>query len=300
MGCAIAQYLAEKVIHDSLQQAIDDINAHRQLVDFGAALVGSITAETLLGPFIATAASGLFTAATAGDLTHYQDAVEDPLLLQRIRCALQTAIGTDGGVTIGNFAAVTAAIAGVSYAHAEVVTAIGDFVSNLGAQGLITAQSLGGLEAGDCAPCSTWCKVWDFKISQYGWAAVSGGWGGAGVGYQSLVVDGHDQCTVIGIGGDGSQVLDTVRVKGFNDGVSTAPSDGTRGRMVRTSTGTVLGLLPNIAGAFDVTIDCGGRPMPDILVISNCTEVAVMDGINTITYVAASGTGTAPGDGVAC
>jgi len=104
----------------------------------------------------------LYQALTGGTVSNYTDALSDTKLWSDMTCAIYAAIRADGHVTDGNYGAVLANVRAVTYAHPDVVSAIGDFVAAIGASGMEHAQQVGALNAADCSGCpaSGWCYVY--------------------------------------------------------------------------------------------------------------------------------------------
>lgn len=154
-ACNIAGYLAHAVIRESLQKAIDAIQADQTVLGYGVAIIGLIPGAGLIINGIMKALQGIYNAIFSGTLTHYQDAAADDTLWSRMTCAIYGAISTDGAVTDGNYGAVHTAVCGVTYMHADVITTICNYVGDLGASGLENLQQMGALSAYDCSGCGT-------------------------------------------------------------------------------------------------------------------------------------------------
>lgn len=152
-ACNIAYYIAQGLVHDAMQKAIDAINADQQVLQWGVAIIGSIPGAGLVINFLITALQQLYSDMVSGTLSHYQDAVTDATLFGRVACAIYGCISTDHQVTEGNFPCILTAVSAVTYVHTEVITAIHDYLSNLGAAGLQGLQGVGVLADADCSGC---------------------------------------------------------------------------------------------------------------------------------------------------
>lgn len=152
-ACNVAGYLANAVIRESIQKAIDAINENLTVLGWGQLIIGLIPGAGLIINTLIKALNDLYQAMVSGTLSHYQDAINDPTLFGRIACAIYGCISSDGGVTQGNFSCVVTAVGAVSYTHSDVITAIVDYLNNLGADGLAAMQSSGALADYDCSGC---------------------------------------------------------------------------------------------------------------------------------------------------
>jgi len=154
-ACNIAGYLANILIKDSIQKAIDAINQNQTVLGYGVIITGAIPGAGVIIPTIAKALYELYGSIEGGTLTDYQDALEDPTLWSKITCAIFTATQGDGQVMDTNFAAVQAAVAAVSYTHAEVITTISAYLANLGSAGVQQLQAAGAFADYDCSSCGS-------------------------------------------------------------------------------------------------------------------------------------------------
>jgi len=180
-ACNIAGYLANDVIHVALTQAINAYNNNLSLL----ALAGNIAALTFAFDLPWTAAAiyavyDLYQYFTAGNIAALTASEADSTLWSAVTCAIYNAIHTDGAVTPGNCAAVIANICGIVYVHPVAITAICAYVTQLGCNGLMSAQVAGVLTQQDCSACpGTWCYEWDFRDGlPHGWSVPAGGYGG--------------------------------------------------------------------------------------------------------------------------
>src|ERR1035437_5292651 len=151
-ACNIAGYLANDVLKQSMQQAVDVINANKGVLGFTALLWLIPGAEAVAA--IGVALTQFYNALVGGTLSDYTDALADPSLFARITCAIYSAIETDGQVTEANFPTILSNIAGVSYTHSGVISTIHDYVAALGYPGLAAIQGTGALAVYDCSQCS--------------------------------------------------------------------------------------------------------------------------------------------------
>src|SRR6185312_8473506 len=133
-ACNIAGYLAVDVLKQSMQQAVDAINANRGVLGFTALLWLIPGAEAVAT--IGTALTQFYNALSGGTLGDYTDALNDPSLFSRLACAIYSAIEPDGQVTEANFPTILSNIAGVSYTHSDVISTVHDYVAALGYPGL--------------------------------------------------------------------------------------------------------------------------------------------------------------------
>src|SRR5713226_381534 len=180
-ACNIASYLASDVIHVAITQAINAYNNNLSLL----ALAGNIAALTFAFDLPWTAAGiyavyDLYAFFTAGNIAALRASEADSTLWSAVTCAIYNAIHTDGAVTPGNCAAVIANICGIVYVHPVAITAICAYVTQLGCNGLMSAQVAGVLTQQDCSACpGTWCYEWDFRDGlPHGWSVPAGGYGG--------------------------------------------------------------------------------------------------------------------------
>jgi hypothetical protein len=152
-ACNIAGYLAHAVLRASAEQALNAYNADETLLGYGATILNLIPGGSLVVYGILLAVQVIWESVNGGNLADWTAAAEDDALWSHVTCAIYGAIAADGMVTDANFPAIVTAVGGVSYAHAEVVTGIVDFLNNLGAGGLESLQITGALASYDCSGC---------------------------------------------------------------------------------------------------------------------------------------------------
>jgi hypothetical protein len=136
------------------------------------------------------AASIVYQAITAMHLTDFEDAISDPSLWSAVRCCIFNAIKATGYVTEANFPSILTCLGGISYTHADVVSAIHDYVQAIGWHGLAELSQPAGTGAtNDCADCGgspTWCRDDVFGHATFlPYQAYAGNPYTPGVGYTS-------------------------------------------------------------------------------------------------------------------
>jgi hypothetical protein len=159
-ACAIATYLAETVLKQSVQEAVNGFNGLINAVTTTANLLAIIPGYGLEIRLAIEGVSILYRAIGSSTITDYQAALDDPTQWARIKCAIVHAIGNDGGITDANVAGVIAAVASVTGMNAAVLTTITDYMTALGGAGLRAASLAGGLNGGDCTGCGDWRYRW--------------------------------------------------------------------------------------------------------------------------------------------
>lgn len=156
LACNIASHLAQNIIQQALQAAVTAFNSSLSDAVAAASILALIPG---VGPEYALAIDA--AAATAyfiyhnGTIGDYQAAASSAVLATALECAIYNVIHTDGQVTASNAAAVATAIHAVGWTPSDVQSAIDTYVSHLGTNGLLQAQALGGIVAGDCTPCTS-------------------------------------------------------------------------------------------------------------------------------------------------
>lgn len=233
-ACNIAGYLANVIIKTSIQKAIDGINDGTTILGYGVLIIGAIPGAGAIMNTLAQGLYRLYQTVEGGTLTDYQDAIADETLWSKMTCAIFTATSDDGGVTDGNFAAVQSAIAAVSYAHSDVIDAINQYVSDLGASGLEQLQSTGALAVYDCSMC------------------------GAGISTGPSSLPAHQEAGVVSVtiaAGDGSGTIAVTFPQPFAIAPVVTPNcaDGTL--IASVSEVTEVGMNVTIAAAVDVDSD---------------------------------------------
>jgi hypothetical protein len=155
-ACNVATHLAVDIIQGALSSAVNSFNAS---LSAGVAASSIIALIPGFGPEVALtidAAIGIvYLIYHTGSIGDYETAAADPVLAHDLQCAIYNTIKTDGAVTATNYSAVAAAIAAIGYSPSDVQAAINSFITSLGLNGMLAAQQLGGLTAGDCSGCGS-------------------------------------------------------------------------------------------------------------------------------------------------
>ena len=125
------------------------------MLGYGRLIIFAIPEIGLILPAVISGLYGLYSSIEGGTLTDYQDAIDDPVLWSELTCAIYTATSGDGQITDSNFPDVQAAVAALSYTHAEVITTISQYLSDLGASGVQQLQTPGALAVYDCTSCGS-------------------------------------------------------------------------------------------------------------------------------------------------
>ena len=168
--------------------------------------------------------------------------------------AIYGAIGADGEVTSGNYAAMMTALGGMVYAHSDVVSAIHDYVDGLGLSGIQQLQQWGAVASPDvtCGDVYTW----NFDPTQGG---NSGGWGNDGACMAEYGAGGWSkQCyggpqLLIHYGAFAATFIESIEVMFTTEEIAQYPAS----RAVGVN-GAYDHIYPQAgAGSFDVTVGIG-------------------------------------------
>lgn len=152
-ACNTAGYLANLVIRTSVEKALNDIQGNYDVLNYGLTIMRFIPG---FGGIFGTALQGLYNlynTIASGSQANFQTALDDPVLWGLVTCAIYTAISTDGQVTTANYPAIVTNIAAISYTLGDVQSAINDYVTSLGANGLQALQPVGAMAIYDCSAC---------------------------------------------------------------------------------------------------------------------------------------------------
>lgn len=252
-ACSIAAYLASEVVLNAMSAGVTAIQDDLTLLAFGATVLDLIP-EFILVRLGYDAVAVIYTAIAEGTLSDYQDAIDNADLWHDITCAIYGAIVADGYVTPVNFSAIVAAVAAVPYAHADVISAIVDYLNSLGATGLAQLSQRAGLLVGsDCSACDAWCRYYDFTSSAYAFSSAFTGGSGAyipGVGWDGQAA-GAFQVLDIENGFTGTFTVDSCRLVG----ASTIDVGFGTPQFCDAAVANIISFPGFPAGAWDVTED---------------------------------------------
>ena len=173
-ACNIATHLAQDIIQGALVSAISSFDSS---LSAGLAVSSLVAIIPGLGPEYALAIDAavgiVYLIYNTGSIGDYRTASTSAVLAHDLQCAIYNAIKADGMVTAANYAAVVAAIAAIMYSPSDVQTAINDFITSLGLNGLLAAQRAGGIVAGDCSLCTASSVAIAFHQSGSGLATLA-------------------------------------------------------------------------------------------------------------------------------
>lgn len=152
-ACNIAGYLANYIIKESVSQSVNAVANTLSIATTVWGIVRFIPGFAEALPVTWLAINGLLAAITAFGVVPFQDAVNDDALFGAITCAIYAAISPDCQVTTANFAQILTNIDAITFANADVKATIEDYITNLGATGLLALQTGGPFIAYDCTGC---------------------------------------------------------------------------------------------------------------------------------------------------
>jgi hypothetical protein len=201
LGCAIATFLTEQIIQAAIQKAVDDIIASRSLLQYGLDVILLLPGFYWSAIFV-EAINVIYGAISGGTISNFEAALSDAALWVKVRCSIYLAIRADGHITVANFSQILVNLAAISYIHADVVSALHDYVQSLGFVGLAELSQPAGLTTGEnCSSClASWCYFWDGTTGNAPpWTLTGGPWEGTygSYGYRSVFVSGSAQTLVM-------------------------------------------------------------------------------------------------------
>jgi len=186
-ACNIAGFIASEVMKVVIGKAVDSYNSDLTLLQFGTSIFNTVAFAFPLTAIAWDVFYAIYIEVTAATIADFTAAASDPVLWSALTCAIYDAIKTDGYITAGNLAALISNVCGMSYTYADVVTALCNFVTNIGLQNLQAMQNRGAVDDVDCSGCGgTWCWLEDLTATQSSWTNFYVGSHGTytpGVGY---------------------------------------------------------------------------------------------------------------------
>jgi hypothetical protein len=154
-ACNIAGYLANSVIRESMNQAINAINENLSILNYGQIIIGAIPGVGEAYTLFAGAILDFLGRITTGNVTDFETALVDNTLWAQVTCAIYTCIETDGMITQANYPCIKNALCSLSYGYTDVTDAICAYFSNLGPDNVIAAQQPGALASYTCTCTGT-------------------------------------------------------------------------------------------------------------------------------------------------
>lgn len=217
LACSVAGFIATEIIQAGVSETLSGFNLGHDVVDIATAILTTIIGGPLVGVVATTAVNALYNAIASGTTAHFTSALSDPTLWADVTCAIFAATSGDGYVTSSNFAAVEAAICAIGYVYPDVVSAICDYVTNLGYSGIAALQIPGAVAVVDCSGClppvgsncldfdgstTTLVLASDLALPLEPWSI--GGWFGTGGGAQYIFFAGWNgvACSTVQISVD--------------------------------------------------------------------------------------------------
>ena len=252
-ACNISAYLAQVVLRGALNKAQSDAGLTKTALEFGAGLAGLVLGFGIGDVLFVAAAGILYDLVDGANLADFTAAAADETLWSDVTCAIYGAIRTDGEVTAGNFAAVGAALNGLTYTHSEIPTALALFWGGVGVEAARRTQVAGALNLADCSGCGldgAWGTQWQtgsgLDMCNGDWKPIVGGADGAtslcsaGVFDGTLNTAGTAYWVAIRVALSGVRTIDAVRMDmdafGHDDTVE-IKWFGVDGSLLRTSSG---------------------------------------------------------------
>ena len=143
-ACNIAGYLSNMVIRESILQGVQAIQQELSILSFASILLSLIpglgTGFGLAFLLFEQAVIKFLAQLRNGTLADYQAALSDDALWAEVACAIYNCIKQDGDVTDNNFPCIKNALCNLIYPQQDVKDAICGFISDMGAQNIISAQ----------------------------------------------------------------------------------------------------------------------------------------------------------------
>lgn len=174
-ACNIAGYLASEIINKVVTQSVASFNAGLTAVQFGGqvlALIGWAFPITYLAYL---AFEDYYAFITSGNIAAFTTAESDPSLWSEVTCAIYSAIRGLGYVDGSNYGTLVSNVCALSYSSPAVINAICAFLTNVGLENIQKMQTAGALDDVDCTACTaTWCRYFDFTVSNQGWTQPGG------------------------------------------------------------------------------------------------------------------------------
>jgi hypothetical protein len=173
-ACNIAGFLATDIIKVAMEKIVAYVGTTTQEVQFATDVLGTIGFAFPITYAASIAFKDWYNSVVGQVLAQVEAARDDATLWSLVTCAIYNAIKNDGHVTAGNFAAVHANLAAMSYTYAWVPSVIAAWWNDLGLTNVQAAQNVGAFDVVDCSGCGIWCLEYDFSVSAQGWQKFAG------------------------------------------------------------------------------------------------------------------------------
>lgn len=154
-ACNISGYLANMVIREAMLQAVNNVQQNLGILNFGLQLIQLIPGVGIAYTIFAAAVIKFLSTIQSGNLSDYEAALADEGLWAHVACAIYNAILHDGDVTQSNYPTIVANLCALSYTPTDVVTAICQWITNIGVQNLMAAQQPGVMATYTCTCTGT-------------------------------------------------------------------------------------------------------------------------------------------------
>jgi hypothetical protein len=184
--CSVAGFLAKQIIQGSLSSLTSSYNSNLSLLSAAGDLATVLAAVGFVwvAGFVDLVAT-VYPLITSSTISHFMTAESDATLASDLTCCIYSNLGSDEGITPGNFTAIRNCICGVSYTYPEVITAICSMIDNWGISGLQNLQVGAALVIEDCSSCGgNQCYYWPW-VTTNSFSQSYGGWA-SGDGYYAL------------------------------------------------------------------------------------------------------------------
>jgi hypothetical protein len=168
-ACSIAGYISSEIIKLAITNAVNSYNSSLSLLQFGVLIFDTIAFAFPITAIAVDVFYALYLEVNGSTISDFTDAESDPALWNAVTCAIYSAIATDGAITAANLPTVISNVCGISYVHADVVTAICNFMTNIGLANIRAMQNVGVLDELNCTHCAGgWCFNTEFNNSAIG------------------------------------------------------------------------------------------------------------------------------------
>lgn len=153
IACNIAGYLTNVVIYGSVKSILDRAIDTDWIIGAIDALLIAIPGIDFTIPEIDAAVGVLFGAISSGILSNFGAALADEVFWKTMGCRIYEGIRNLSIYSADAISAISNAILGITFTHGDVLTALAQFIVNLGPTGLARLTAAGSLVPYDCSQC---------------------------------------------------------------------------------------------------------------------------------------------------